>query len=94
LPVPRNEFDKGKVIKPLQQRFLDFLSKNRGSAYTAIEIVREVIQPEEHTSDDVLRFGAYLTSALAALDILEAQGKVVRKLLEVGSVRDIYFTVP
>lgn len=44
LPISRNEFEKLKAIGPtLEEEVLDFLSKNRQSAYTSIEIVQKLL---------------------------------------------------
>jgi hypothetical protein len=42
LPTSRNEFEKLKAFGPTLEEVLDFLSKNRQSAYTSIEIVQKL----------------------------------------------------
>ena|SRR5208337_1306251 len=79
LPIPRNDFNKGITVTSLQDQILDFLSKHRDNAYTTVEIVREMIQPDEGTIDDILRLGGWVTWASACLDILMKEKKVVGK---------------
>jgi hypothetical protein len=94
LPIPRSEFNSGKAVDPIQDQILEFLSKHRDSTYTTVEIVRQVIQPAENTFSDFLRFGGHLAAVAASLDVLLKDKKVVGKIVHVGSVRDVYFTVP
>jgi hypothetical protein len=93
LPIDKSEFSKGTPIRSLKSQVLRFLSKNPDRAYTTVEIVRDLIRPDEKTPADIQRFGGYLASVAAALDILVEEDKIVGRIIQTSSVRDVYFAV-
>jgi len=90
LPISRNEFEKLKAIGPtLEEEVLDFLSKNRQSAYTSIEIVQNlfataVVKPINDPT--VERVNVALESLLTRKAIVGKQ-----RVTSTGS--EYYFTI-
>ena len=91
LPIPRNEFEKLKAIGPtLEEEVLDFLSKNRQSAYTSIEIVQRlfptaVIEPINDPNVERVN---------VAVENLLTRKAVVAKKRETSTRPEYYFTTP
>ena len=91
LPISRNEFEKLKAIGPtLEEEVLDFLSKNRQSAYTSIEIVQKLIQTAvvEPINDPTAE------RVNVALEKLLKRKAVVGKKRETSTGSEYYFTTP
>jgi hypothetical protein len=92
LPIPRAEFEKGKLSKSLEERVLTFLTERREEAYTSSEIADALMRP--HSEDDVIgamRDTLFTEQVLHALDRLIAKGAVLCKIVEPSSGRDAYF---
>lgn len=91
MPIPRNEFKKLKAIGPtLEEEVLDFLRKNRQSAYTSIEIVQRLFPTamvEPINDPNVERVNV-------AVENLLTRKAVVAKKRETSTRPDYYFTTP
>lgn len=89
LPISRNEFEKLKAIGPtLEEEVLDFLSKNRQSAYTSIEIVQNlfaiaVVKPINDPTVERVN---------VALENLLTRKAIVGKGRETSTGSEYYFT--
>jgi hypothetical protein len=90
LPISRNEFEKLKAIGPtLEEEVLDFLSKNRQSAYTSIEIVQNlfaiaVVKPINDPTVERVN---------VALENLLTRKAIVGKGRETSTGSEYYFTI-
>lgn len=90
LPISRNEFEKLKAIGPtLEEEVLEFLSKNRQSAYTSIEIVRNLIPM---TIVDPIN-DPNVERVNVALESLLTRKAIVGKERETSTGLAYYFTV-
>jgi hypothetical protein len=91
LPISRNEFEKLKAIGPtLEEEVLDFLSKNRQSAYTSIEIVQNlfataVVKPINDPTVERVN---------VALESLLTRKAIMGKGRETSTGSKYYFTTP
>lgn len=89
LPISRNEFEKLKAIgSTLEEEVLDFLSKNRQSAYTSIEIVQNlfaiaVVKPINDPTVERVN---------VALENLLTRKAIVGKGRETSTGSEYYFT--
>lgn len=70
MPVPLEEFNKGKIIEGSSKLVLDFLRAHRDQAFTQDEIIKAV--NPNYTSESFIHF-------LAAMAPLQLQGLVERR---------------
>ena len=81
LPIGKVDFEKGRPLRPLCDRILEFLTRNSGEAYMEDDIGVEIMQADG--GDPVLQ-GLTIVGrqavVLAALDNLVRDGKVVAKV--------------
>jgi hypothetical protein len=80
LPIEKVDFEKGKPLRALGDRILEFLSINKGKAYMEDEIAKEIMQADG--GDAVLQSLTIVgrqSVVLAALNGLIREGKIVSR---------------
>jgi hypothetical protein len=89
LPIGKAEFEKGKPIRALGDRILEFLSMNKGNAYVGDDVATEIMQADggDPTLQSLTIVGRQAV-VLAVLDNLVREGKVVAR----KSSWNVYYT--
>ncbi len=81
LPIDKAEFENGKLARSLSDRILEFLAKNKGSAYLEDDIGVEMMQADG--GDPMLQSLTIVgrqTVVLAVLDNLVREGKIIARI--------------
>jgi hypothetical protein len=84
MPISKADFDRGRTEDTDEEKVVQLLHTNRGQAYNASEIAEAI----GHGIEDPIRQQSFLTF----LDQLVGRGIIEKKLVEVGSTKDWYYS--
>lgn len=98
MPISKDEWDKGRKLDPFELQVLQFLSDNRGNAFTIQEIIEGMkFKFGEGVLQFVLLYSGVFGLVQSSLESLMRQGKVVGKIISTPSgptSTQPYFMVP
>jgi hypothetical protein len=89
LPIEKAQFEQGRIGRALYSQIFEFLTKNRGRAYTDAEIAQEMRLVD--SSVQALESLGWQLIVLLTLDNLIRDGKVAVRIVGDGTKKMGYF---
>ncbi|MCI4352973.1 MAG: hypothetical protein L3K14_06245 [Thermoplasmata archaeon] len=84
MPISKADYERGRTEDTDEEKVIQFLHANRGQAYNSSEIAEAM----GHGIEDPIRQQSFLLF----LDRLVGRGMIEKKMVEVGSTKDWYFS--